>query len=111
MARKNNTDELIHCNVCGEDYSSTYRRCPFCGERVNARPADDEEEFDEENSGDEEITNDVCWYYDEGEDYAEWQMYIKNFEPDFALTFMFPNFHETVPILAGLGVRKVELNA
>ena len=50
------------------------------------------------------------WYYDEGEDYAKWQMLIKNFEPDFGLTFMFPNFHETVPILAGLGVRKVELN-
>ena len=47
MARKNNTDELIHCNVCGEEYSATYRRCPFCGERVDARPAADEEEFDD----------------------------------------------------------------
>lgn len=27
--------ELIHCDNCGEDYSSTYKRCPFCG----ARPA------------------------------------------------------------------------
>ena len=71
----------------------------------------DDDEVEEEDSADEEITNDVCWYYDEGEDYAEWQMLIKNFEPDFGLTFMFPNFHETVPILAGLGVRKVELNA
>ena len=23
---------LIHCEYCGEDYSSTYRRCPFCDE-------------------------------------------------------------------------------
>jgi hypothetical protein len=74
---------------------------------------EDDEDLEEiENDKDlEEIINDVCWYYDEGEDYAEWQMYIKNFEPDLGLTFMFPNFHETVPILAGLGVRKVELNA
>ena len=27
--------DLIHCDNCGEDYSSTYKRCPFCG----ARPA------------------------------------------------------------------------
>lgn len=46
MARKNNTDELIHCNVCGEDYSSTYRRCPFCGERADTHPAE-EEDFDD----------------------------------------------------------------
>lgn len=46
MARKNNTDELIHCNVCGEDYSSTYRRCPFCGERADAHPTE-EEDFDD----------------------------------------------------------------
>ena len=46
MARKNNTDELIHCNVCGEDYSPTYRRCPFCGERADARPMEDED-FDD----------------------------------------------------------------
>ena len=70
----------------------------------------DDDEVEKEDSTDEEITDDVCWYYDEGEDYAEWQMLTKNFEPDFGLTFMFPNFHETVPILTGLGVRKVELN-
>ncbi len=44
MARKNNTEELIHCNVCGEDYSPTYRRCPFCGERMDVRPAAEEED-------------------------------------------------------------------
>ena len=25
--------DLIHCDNCGEDYSSTYKRCPFCGAR------------------------------------------------------------------------------
>ena len=25
--------DLIHCDNCGEDYSSTYKRCPFCGTR------------------------------------------------------------------------------
>ena len=24
---------MIHCENCGEDYSSTYKRCPFCDER------------------------------------------------------------------------------
>ena len=32
MARKTNLEGLIHCEACGEDYSATYRRCPFCGE-------------------------------------------------------------------------------
>lgn len=46
MARKNNTDELIHCPVCGEDYSPTYRRCPFCGERVDVHHVEDDD-FDD----------------------------------------------------------------
>lgn len=33
MARKAAPSTLIHCDSCGEDYSSTYKRCPFCGER------------------------------------------------------------------------------
>lgn len=35
MARKTPgvRSELIHCASCGEDYSSTYKRCPFCGEK------------------------------------------------------------------------------
>ena len=35
MANKQNTrgrNGLIHCDNCGEDYSSTYKRCPFCDE-------------------------------------------------------------------------------
>lgn len=47
MARKNNTEELIHCNVCGEDYSATYRRCPFCGERVDVNSSMDEDDYDD----------------------------------------------------------------
>ena len=39
MAPKPSHDKLIHCDACGEDYSSTYRRCPFCGERSDPRRA------------------------------------------------------------------------
>ena len=38
MAYKPSPNSLIHCAECGEDYSATYRRCPFCGAR-NAPPA------------------------------------------------------------------------
>ena len=31
MARKVSPSSLIHCAECGEDYSATYKRCPFCG--------------------------------------------------------------------------------
>lgn len=37
MAAKPAHDTLIHCEACGEDYSSTYRRCPFCGARNDPR--------------------------------------------------------------------------
>ena len=30
-------NELIHCENCGEDYSATYRRCPFCDEAGGRR--------------------------------------------------------------------------
>lgn len=30
--RPNSRGRLIHCENCGEDYSATYRRCPFCDE-------------------------------------------------------------------------------
>lgn len=37
MARKTPgaRSELLHCDACGEDYSSTYKRCPFCGAKQN----------------------------------------------------------------------------
>lgn len=31
MPSKPSPNSLIHCAVCGEDYSATYKRCPFCG--------------------------------------------------------------------------------
>lgn len=37
MSPKPSHDALIHCEHCGEDYSATYRRCPFCGERNDPR--------------------------------------------------------------------------
>ena len=37
MAPKPSQDTLIHCEACGEDYSSTYRSCPFCGARNDPR--------------------------------------------------------------------------
>lgn len=36
MAQKSK-DQLIHCANCGEDYSTTYKKCPFCGARNSAR--------------------------------------------------------------------------
>lgn len=33
MARKAAPGTLVHCDACGEDYSATYKRCPFCGEK------------------------------------------------------------------------------
>ena len=38
MAYKPSPNSLIHCAECGEDYSATYKRCPFCGAK-NAPPA------------------------------------------------------------------------
>ena len=38
MAYKPSPNSLIHCTECGEDYSVTYKRCPFCGAK-NAPPA------------------------------------------------------------------------
>lgn len=51
MARRNAPETLIHCDACGEDYSATYRRCPFCGEKYNDRniphaAADDDDDDD-----------------------------------------------------------------
>ena len=37
MAAKPSHDTLIHCEACAEDYSSTYRRCTFCGARNDPR--------------------------------------------------------------------------
>ena len=39
MAYKPSPNSLIHCDTCGEDYSATYRRCPFCGAKNAPLPA------------------------------------------------------------------------
>lgn len=48
MARRTNMEELVHCDACGEDYSATYKRCPFCGEKYDTRAinqsADDDDD-------------------------------------------------------------------
>lgn len=50
MARKTTPgthSHLIHCDRCGEDYSSTYRSCPFCEDEEDAVfPAPQPEESD-----------------------------------------------------------------
>ena len=40
MANKLSPNSLIHCTECGEDYSATYKRCPFCGAKNAPRQAD-----------------------------------------------------------------------
>ncbi len=32
-------DQLIQCESCGQDYSVTYRKCPFCGEQNDIQRA------------------------------------------------------------------------
>lgn len=52
MARKTSDprNELIHCDSCGEDYSATYKRCPFCGDKgrksQSSAPAEDDYVFE-----------------------------------------------------------------
>lgn len=59
-----NRGDLIHCDECGEDYASTYRRCPFCNAKPSRRPRagaapvpvpedlpEDEEVYDEGEPG------------------------------------------------------------
>lgn len=36
-ASNNRKADMIYCERCGEDYSATYRRCPFCDERPGRR--------------------------------------------------------------------------
>lgn len=48
---------------------------------------------------DEDIENDVCWDYTESDEHALWQMYVKNVP-----------FGDQIPILAGLGIRKVKVD-
>ncbi len=45
-----NRNQTIHCDICGEDYAATYKRCPFC----NGRPP---QEQDDSRRGRREATN------------------------------------------------------
>jgi len=47
--------ETIHCDICGEDYAVTYKRCPFCDGRPTA--ADGSEEDGRRNGGKRLSTN------------------------------------------------------
>ena len=64
MASRRNRDDrptMIHCDRCGEDYSSTYKRCPFCEEMdYEAQQARYDDEDGYENG-----------YYEGKEDYEE----------------------------------------
>ena len=40
MANKPSPNSLIHCAECGEDYSATYKRCPFCGAKNTPAQSD-----------------------------------------------------------------------
>ena len=60
MARKSGVkNELIKCEYCGEMYSTTYKRCPFCNEdgtgpwAVAAEPGDeyDDDDYDVPRGG------------------------------------------------------------
>ena len=46
-SRRNKSDRptMIHCEYCGEDYSSTYKHCPFCDEMPHDE--DDQEEYED----------------------------------------------------------------
>ncbi|NCE64025.1 Ig domain-containing protein [Pseudoflavonifractor sp. 524-17] len=32
-------NKTIHCDICGEDYAATYKRCPFCNGRPPEQPS------------------------------------------------------------------------
>ena len=40
MAQKPSPNSLIHCDQCGEDYSATYKRCPFCNAKNDPPQSD-----------------------------------------------------------------------
>ena len=40
MAQKLSPNSLIHCDQCGEDYSATYKKCPFCGAKNTPTQSD-----------------------------------------------------------------------
>ena len=55
---KRPTNEMIHCDVCGEDYSATYKRCPFCEEEEYERRRHSRDSQYEEDYADDEYEED-----------------------------------------------------
>ncbi len=56
---KRQANEMIHCDICGEDYSASYKRCPFCEEEKRAsrqkeKEPEYEEDYEEYEDGEEE---------------------------------------------------------
>ena len=77
MANKPSPNSLIHCVECGEDYSATYKRCPFCGAKnapqqsVSGRPEsssdlEDTYVFDGQDLFDDEPEEDAAPAYSRG---------------------------------------------
>ena len=68
MAYKPSPNSLIHCAECGEDYSATYKKCPFCGAKNSPQQsASDSSDLDDTYVFDgQDLFDDK----EEGEDYA-----------------------------------------
>lgn len=43
--------ETVHCDICGEDYAVTYKKCPFCGEKPYVMEAFDDDDEDRRPGG------------------------------------------------------------
>lgn len=53
MARTPTRNQMIHCDICGEDYAATYKRCPFC----DGRPPEEEDGRPSRRAGRRMATN------------------------------------------------------
>ena len=53
MARTPTRNQMIHCDICGEDYAATYKRCPFC----DGRPPEAEDNRPSRRTGRRMTTN------------------------------------------------------
>ena len=71
MANKLSPNSLIHCAECGEDYSATYKRCPFCGAKNAPRQANPDRSASGTNLEDTYVFDGQGLFDEEGdEDYV-----------------------------------------
>ena len=71
MAYKPSPNSLIHCAECGEDYSATYKRCPFCGAKnAPQQSASDRSESPADLDDTYVFDGQELFDGDEGEDYT-----------------------------------------